>query len=181
MGKGGVNNMANFIDSVRNILDLLGYPSTIIVFGGVVTGFIGWASGILPAILRLGNGFAKRKIVIFAKNDNSQSLIDLLLDSGLFLDKNIIRVCKEEDFGKAEEATLFLVNWPDWKEKVIDINNRKKDGEAMIVYAPKSGGFIPEDIMTKLDNGRNVTVTNFRGRLLNDVVTALITTGYTKK
>ncbi len=173
--------MTDLISLIKDFLDLLGYPSTIILFLMIIWAIIAWIKGILPAILRFGNGFAKRRIAIFAKNDNLQSMTDLLLDSGLFSDKNITKICKEDDFGKSEKATLFLVYWPDWGEKVIDIKNLKKDGEAMIVYAPKSGGFIPDDIMAKLDNGRNVAVANFRGRILNDIVTALITTGYSKK
>ncbi len=64
---------------------------------------------------------------------------------------------------------------------MIQIRDIKKDGEALVIYAPRSGGPIPENIMSELDTKRNVTVVNFRGRLLNDMVTAMITTGYTKK
>jgi hypothetical protein len=46
----------------------------------------------------------------------------------------------------------------------------------MIVYAPYNKGRIPDDQMENLDGKRNTSVTNFRGRLLNDVVTAMITT-----
>lgn len=166
---------------IKTILDYIGYVT---VIWGVVTIFlaiVAWFKGISPALLRLGNGFAKRKIAIFAKSENSSSLVDLLVDSGLFSKNNISVITKENDFGKSENSTLFLVYWPDWKDSVVKIKDLKSDGEALIVYAPKAGGFIPESDMAELDKGRNVTVTNFRGRLLNDVVTALMTTGYIKK
>lgn len=140
-----------------------------------------WFTGLLPSIIRLGNGFAKRKISIFAKSNNLSSLKDLLTDSGLFWKKNIIEITKTDDFGKSEGSTLFLVYWPDWKNEILQIRDKKMDKEALVIYAPKSKGFIPEEIMAELDKARNVTVTNFRGRLLNDMVTAMITTGYTKK
>ena len=88
---------------------------------------------------------------------------------------------KEGDFEKSENSTLFLVYWPDWKDKMIQIRDIKKDNEALVIYAPRSAGQIPENILSRLDEKRNVTVANFRGRLMNDMVTAMITTGYSKK
>ncbi len=169
------------MEPILKILDFLGYIATLLVIVTFVLALIAWVRGIFPALLRLGNGLAKRKIVIFAKSNTLSSLTNLLIGSDLFLEKNILKVTKEDDFGIAENATLFLVYWPEWKEEITKIKNLKKDGEALIIYAPKSAGFIPEDVMADLDKGRNVTVVNFRGRLLNDIVTAMITTGYTKK
>lgn len=169
--------MSTFLD----ILNFLGYISTLVVIGSFVLAVIAWVKGIFPALLRLGNGLAKRKIAIFAKSDSLSSLTNLLVDSGLILEKNVIKITKADDFGKAEQATLLLVYWPEWKEKMTQIRNIKKDGEALVIYAPRSAGLIPENIMSELDTKRNVTVVNFRGRLLNDIVTTMITTGYTKK
>lgn len=164
-----------------SILDILGYAATILVVIIFVFAAITWVKGIFPALLRLGNGLSMRQIAIFAKSDNLSSLTSLLIDSGLFQERNIAKITKEDDFGKSERSTLFLVYWPDWKDKLTQIKNLKRDGEALVIYAPRSAGLIPEDIMAELAKGRNVTVVNFRGRLLNDIVTAMITTGYTKK
>ncbi len=169
------------MNTILTILNYLGYISTIIVLIAVVLTVIAWIKGIAPALIRLGNGLAKRKIAIFAKSDTLSSLTSLLIDSGIFLEKNIVKITKEDDFGKSEDSTLFLVYWPDWKDKIIEIAKRKKDNEALVIYSPKSAGFIPENVTAKLDKERNVTLVNFRGRLLNDIVTAMITTGYTKK
>jgi len=168
------------METLLTILNYLGYAATILVLVTTIIAVIAWFRGILPAILRLGNGLAKRKIAIFAKSDTLSSLTSLLTDSGLVLEKNVVPIAKEEDFGKAESATLFLVYWPDWKNKIIEIKNKKMDGEALVIYAPYAAGRIPDKVMAELDKGRNVTVVNFRGRLLNDIVTAMITTGYMK-
>jgi len=168
------------MDTILTILNYLGYISTVLVLITTALALIAWIRGIAPALIRLGNGLAKRKIAIFAKSDNLSSLTSLLTDSGLILKSNIAHITKEDDFGKAESSTLFLVYWPDWKDKIIQIKNIKKDGEALVIYAPRSSGMIPEDIMGELDKGRNVTVVNFRGRLLNDIVTSMISTSYKK-
>lgn len=169
------------MDTILTILNYLGYFSTILVLITIFLAIIAWVKGIFPAIIRLGNGLSKRKIAIFAKSDNLPSLTSLLIDSGLFLEKNITKISKEEDFGKSEDSTLFLIYWPDWKDKILEIASRKKDNEALVIYSPKSAEQIPENITAELDKGRNVTLVNFRGRLINDMVIAMITTGYTKK
>jgi hypothetical protein len=98
------------------------------------------------------------------------------MDSKLFREHNIYEIAKKEDFGRAEQASVYLVFWPDWTDSVREILNNKRDECALIVYAPYDRGRIPDEQMKQLDGKRNTAVTNFRGRLLNDIVTAMITT-----
>ncbi len=169
------------MDKFLLFMDILGYISTILVIFIIIAGIIAWLKGIIPVLFRLGLGLARRKIVVFAKNDNLISLKSMLSDSKLFNKKNIIDITKKDDFGKSENKTLFLVNYHDWDENDIKaILDKKIDGASLIVYAPQSLGFISKDIMTILNEERNVVVTNFRGRLLNDIVVSLITTSYSR-
>lgn len=157
-------------------LDWVGYVTTVIFLVTLAFGIYAWLKGILPALWRLGNGFSKRKIAIFAKGDNLISLKSLLLDTELFNKKNIIDVSSDSDIGRAERVTLFLVSWDDWQDKIDEILRAKKDNTALVVYAPP--GSIPQDKMKELNSKRSVMVTNFRGRLLNDIVVSLMTTSY---
>ncbi len=166
------------METIKTILDFSGYISTIIVLVAVITGAIIWIRGISPVLYRLGNGLAKRKIAIFAKGDNAVSLKSLLTDSKLFRQKNIFEITSEEDIGRAEEASVYLVYWHDWADDISEILNQKPDKCAMVVYAPYDKGKIPDEQMKNLDGKRHTAVTNFRGRLLNDIVTAMITTSY---
>ena len=160
------------------ILDWIGRISAGVLVIALLAGIYGWSRGIIPAMVRLGNGFARRKIAIFAKGDQFISLKDLLVDSKLFKAKNIIQVSSKNDFGRAEQSTLYLVFWPDWQNELTEILQSKKDGDALIVYAPQEFGFIPKEQMSDLSSRRNVMITNFRGRLLNDIVVSMITTSY---
>ena|SRR5260221_10053248 len=160
------------------ILDWVGRVTAVIFLLTLALGIYAWLKGILPALIRLGNGFSKRKIAIFAKGDNLISLKSLLLDSELFDKKNIIDITSNSDFGRAERATLFLIFWHDWQDKIDGILNAKKDTTALVIYASQDLGFIPQDKMKELNSKRNVIVTNFRGRLLNDIVISLMTTSY---
>jgi hypothetical protein len=134
--------------------------------------------GIAPALWRLGNGLARRKIALFAKADNVSSLKSLLVDSKLVRKKNIIVITTAADIGRAEAATIYLVFWHDWIDDIDGILTQKPDECALVVYAPYDKDRIPADQMKKLDGKRHTAVTNFRGRLLNDIVTSMITTSY---
>ena len=160
------------------ILDWIGYVTSVIFLLTLAFGIYAWLKGILPALIRLGNGLSKRKIAIFAKGDHLRSLESLLLDSKLFDRKNVIDFSSESDFGRAVQATFFLGCWDDWQDKLDKILSLKKDSTALVVYASSGPRSIPDDKLRELDGKRNVTLTNFRGRLLNDIVVSLMTTSY---
>ncbi|MEK9174391.1 MAG: hypothetical protein AAB725_00260 [Patescibacteria group bacterium] len=164
--------------SLLEILAFIGAVDTIILIIGFIWAIVLWARGVSPALYRLGNGLAKRKIAIFAKNDNISSLKSLLCDSGLFRQKNIFEITNNGDLGKAEDASVYLVYWHDWADDINQILDSKPDKCALVVYAPYDKDRIPNEQMKNLDGKRHSAVTNFRGRLLNDIVTAMITTSY---
>lgn len=155
---------------------IVGTVETIILIFLFAYAMILWAKGIAPVLYRLGNGLANRKIAIFAKGDNRSSLKSLLLDSGLFKEKNIVEISDARDLGKAEEASVYLVFWHDWAKDIEEILRVKPDKCALIVYSPFHMDRIPNDQMANLDGKRHTAVTQFRGRLLNDIVTSMITT-----
>ncbi len=157
-------------------LDWVGYATTVYFLLTLALGIYAGLKGIIPPLVRLGNGLSRRKIAIFAKGDNLKTLRNLLEDTKLFNKKNMIDISSSGDFGRAERATLFLIFWDDWKDKIDEILRVKKDNTALVVYAPP--GSIPPVEFAKLDSQRNVMVSNFRGRLLNDIVVSLMTTGY---
>jgi len=170
------------MDEFINILNFVGYLSTFIVIIAFIIGIVLWFKGILPVLFRLGNGLLKRKISIFAKSDNLFSLKSLLLDSELFTEKNVIEITSNSDFGKSEKSALFLIFWHDWEKEDIDnILNKKTDKTALVIYAPQDKGFISKEDFNKINKERNVTIANLRGRLLNDIISSLITTSYDNK
>jgi hypothetical protein len=134
--------------------------------------------GVIPVLIRLGMGLSKRKIAVFAE-DEFDSLKSMLVDSGIFKESNVVKIHKNS-LKKAEDMTLFLVHWKSFESEIEDILQIKKDPVALVVYAPRSEGQIDLAILEKINNQRNTIVANFRGRLLNDILTSMITTGIYK-
>ncbi len=159
-------------------LNWASYLTTAIVLVAMARRLILWAQGISPALRSLGNGLRKRKIALFARNENLAGIRDSLLRSKLFREKNIFGIERPEDIGSAEDASVFVLYWPDWEDHLDAILGKKDDATPLIVYCPRTSGPISKEDMEKIDGHRNTAISNFRGRLLNDVVTAMITTSY---
>jgi len=158
---------------------VLGGISTLVTLIAVLYGIYLFARGIFPVWYRLGVGLSKRKIAVFAETEY-EGLQKMLVDSGLFQKSNVIKILKS-NLKTAEKYTLFLVHWKSFESEIEKILAMKDDSTALIVYAPQSEGFIDKVVMEKINQERNSIVVNLRGRLLNDVIVSMITTGYKTK
>lgn len=161
-----------------SIIKLVSYVFSSLTILGLVVGIL---SGVLPVLIRLGKGLSGRKVSIFAAGAHQDLLRNVLTDSALFRAKNIVSVQSRADLGRCEETSVFVVYWADWKGDIHDVVHRKKDQTALIIYAPHVDGPIPHELMAELERERNVVVTNFRGRLINDLIVTMIASSYEKK
>lgn len=173
-----------FITFLKSIAEFYNHPSFIIFGGisatlvmfGIIYKIISWFFGITPIIFRLGIALWKREIAIFSSLETFEGLKSSLIDSKIFKVKNILHISKDNT-EKAKQKTVFLVDWETFGEEIETVFNARKDHQtAIIIYAkPQS---IPNDKMSDIANRPNTVVVNFRGRLLNDILTSLITTSY---
>ena len=163
---------------VLYFLNWASYVTTAIVLVVVVRRFVFWTQGISPALRSLGNGLRKRKIALFARNENLAGIREALLRSKVFRKENIFGIERPEDIGSAKDASVFVLYWPDWADHLDAILNKKDDATPLIVYCPRTAGPISNGDMEKIDGHRNTAISNFRGRLLNDIVTSMVTTSY---
>ncbi|MGB2753468.1 MAG: hypothetical protein WBC19_15540 [Pyrinomonadaceae bacterium] len=163
-----------------SILDVLGYPATILV---ILTACVkGWQylRGVIPVGMRLGKGLSKRKIALFGSGDGYTTLREVVLRSSLFSDKNLVGVPNMNEFANREGTDCYIVFYPQWKDNIHEILKVKDDQVPLLVYCPADADRIDADVMRQIDLHRNTAVSNFRGRLLNDLFTAMITTNYEK-
>lgn len=171
---------------MNEIVEFFNHPFFIIVGGlstvsaivAVLYGVYTIISGVLPVWIRLGRGLSNKKIAIYAENE-FDDFKDLLVDSGLFKKGNIEKVTNVS-LSKGERHSMMLVNYNEFDNKIDDILKFKKDSDSLIVYV-SNGVRVPPNIMESINNHRNSIVVTFRGRLLNDIVTSIITTAYEKK
>lgn len=156
---------------------IVGGIATIAMTAGFCYTVILVLKGVFPVWYRLGIGLSKRQIAVFAENEYT-SLESMLIDSKIFY--KTIKINKNE-IKKAEKETIFLVHWSEFKDEINEILTIKKDSTPLIIYAPTKEGSIDNENMDKINTHRNSVVVNFRGRLLNDIFTSLITTSYEKR
>lgn len=171
----------NIINSISNFFN---HPFFIIVGGLTVTFSILYflykiiciIFGITPIILRLGTALWKRKIAIFGSDEAFTNLKDSLVDSKVFKEKNIINI-KSNNLDKAKDETIFIVDWESFGDDIEQVFSCRGNHQTPIVIYAKPQT-IPPTTMIDIGNRANTVVVNFRGRLLNDVLTSLITTSY---
>jgi 5S rRNA maturation endonuclease (ribonuclease M5) len=173
--------MENLFIQITNFYN---HPLFIIVGGLTVTlGVLGflykvicWIFGITPVVFRLGVALWKRRVAIFGSVEVYESIKASLLDSKIFKEQNVIHI-KLDNIDKAKDETIFLVDWDTFGDKIEQIFSARKNHQtAIVIYAKPAS--IPQEKMNDIANRANTVVVNFRGRLLNDILTSLITTSY---
>ena len=178
------------LEGLKDIVAFFNHPF-FIVMGGVstvfiISGFIAtayWvARGALPLLMRLGIGLSKRKIAVFVKKEHAD-LVDFIVDSGIFRPKNVIGISPDSiSKAKEEKATIYLVYWEDFQQAALEkIIQGKEYSTALIVYVPHGVNAIGPNMLERINKEPNSTVVRFRGRLLNDILTSVLTTSYIHK
>lgn len=166
------------MDAIISIINYVGLISKLILIVSIIYAISLWTSGVIPVIYRLGKSLSTGKIAVFAATEYS-SLSNMLVESKLFRQSNIIQVSKNE-IEKAKSANIFLVHWNEFKDSIDRILTVKDDNTALIVYAPQHEGLIDKDSLEKINMRRNTVIVNMRGRLLNDILISSITSNYGK-
>ncbi len=169
-----MQNIINFLDHpIFNIFDRF---STFLVIATVVyTGYL-ILKGVVPVWYRLGLGLSIRRIAIFGSAEAFESLKNTLIDSKIFKQKNIVHI-SADNIDKAKDETIFLVDWGTFADKIEQVFSARRNNQTPIVIYAKPVS-IPQEKMNDIGNRANTVVVNFRGRLLNDLLTSLITTFY---
>lgn len=155
---------------------VIGGLATIFIIGSFIYTICLVVTGVLPVWYRLGMGISRRKVAVFGSREAFESIKTSLIDSKIFKDRNIIHIASN-NIEKAKDQTIFLVDWETFKEEIERVfSARRNDQTAIVIYAKPAS--IPADKMNDIGNRANTVVVNFRGRLLNDILTSLVTTGY---
>jgi hypothetical protein len=171
------------LETLKFLIDVVGFVTVIFAIIAFFTAIISWFFGVYPLFLRLGFARWSRKIAIVADNTNYSSLKSDLKDTGIFREKNIYPITSAS-LSKIKDSSLLLVHYQSFSEQEIrTILSYKKPTAGMIIYFPgfSNNNRIPDDIRDLINNEPFTITVNFRGRLLNDILTTMITTSYTKK
>ncbi len=176
-----MENLPNILKDLYQFFNIVIYVvGTIVTFlfvlGGVAT-IVAWIKGISIPLWRLGIGLSRREIHIVGSSEDCNSLTVLLLKSSLFKKKNIHLITSLNDAKELSQANLILIKLSDSPINIEEALQYKNPETSMVIYAR------PKEITqwNLLDQHRNISVTNLRGRLMTDLLNALMTTGYEKK
>lgn len=172
------------IQFVQMLIDIVGTLTTVLAIALFVWAVISWCLGVFPLFLRLGFGRWTRKIAIVADDNNCSSLTTDLIDTGIFREKNIYQI-KADSLAKLKDTTLALIHYQSFDGSQINTMLTNKRAKASFIfyfpeYAPPST-VIPPEMLKAINNHPFTIIVNTRGRLINDIVTTLLSTSYDKK
>ncbi|TSC90380.1 MAG: hypothetical protein G01um10145_52 [Microgenomates group bacterium Gr01-1014_5] len=181
--------MPDFVNSIYQFFNhpffiIFGGVASLLVLTGFLLNFVFWLLGLWPLLWRLGYGRWSRKIAIVAKADVYADLKKVLVKSGVFREGNVFHI-SSTSLSEVKESDMLLVHYQSFNEpqnKTILANKRSSSGMIFYFpeYAPQQGIKISDAMLKRINDEENTTVVNFRGRLLNDIITTLITTSYEK-
>jgi hypothetical protein len=168
-----------FMDWILNFLDTYGRVATAIVLLTVTWRILLYIRGVVPVSIRAGR-IRQNKVAIFADSNNYNELKSSLGSTKLFREGNFVEINTAGDIAACEDCDVFVMCWADFENDIDAILSRKTARKGLIVYAPFPVQ-VPPDGMNKLKNHNFVTLTNFRGRLITDLLAMAIVIRYAKK
>jgi hypothetical protein len=173
-----MENFMQYIISCCNhpLFAIIGAATTILIFFGIIYRTACWIFCITPIAFRFGIALQKREVAIFGDDAAFGNLRECLVDSKIFKNKSIIHI-RSNNIDKAKDKSIFLIDWSSAEKDIEEIFVARKNHQTpVVIYAKPST--IPQDKMTDIAKRANTVVVNFRGRLLNDILTSLVTTSY---
>jgi hypothetical protein len=172
------------MESFSALLEIIGLVTTLYAVLWFFWMLICWALGIYPVFTRLGFGRWFRRIHVVATLEKYNELKDDMVSTGMFRASNIYHV-SNGTLTKLKEASLALVHYQSFSEDEIrTIISNKRANAGYIFYFPEfvpGQNAIPTDTLKLINNEQFTTVVNMRGRLMNDIMVTLLSTGYDKK
>jgi len=157
------------------LVEVVGWLIVVFVIITAIVTFVAWAKGILKPLWRLGLGLSRKKITVIAGQEDSESLINLINSSHIFTKKNIFKIVSREDIEDIKKTNVILFRYSGSSFTLKEVLEKKHKDSAIVVYA--NPGEIQNNKDWKLmDEYRNVSVCNLKGRLLNDLLTLMMTT-----
>ncbi|MCA9358784.1 hypothetical protein KC926_01105 [Candidatus Kaiserbacteria bacterium] len=165
--------------SLWNLIDgtvyLIGWVTAFLVLCSIVAAIIAWFLGILRPLYRLGLGLSRKRITIIANSEDSESLTNLIRNSKIFSDSRIRRICSREDAEDIRISDVVLYKYSGSPFTLREVLEKKDPNASIVVYAKPMEIKDPADWLL-MDEFRNVSVCNLKGRLLNDLLTLMMTT-----
>lgn len=172
--------MVNFFNSLNTYLAFISNILLIIVAIRILISLVNYTKGLTPVVINLAKGLVKKKVAIISNVEEGRVIANVLTDTKLIKNKNI-STFQYDDLESLPSFHIIIVKWNDVKkDNLLKIIDKKGNHQGLIVYAPYSEGKIDPDTMDKINEKRNCSVTNFKGRLFSDVLVNLISIAFVK-
>lgn len=163
-----------FWEILNTTVAVIGWVTAFILLASFVLALFAWFKGVLKPIYRLGLGLSRKKITVVAGIEDCESLINLVQNSRIF-GTTITKICSREDAEDIRRADVILFKYSGSPFTLSEVLNKKNPEASIVIYA-KPGEIREPTEWSLMDEYRNISVCNLKGRLLNDLLTLMMTT-----
>ena len=172
-------NMEEIGHMVNNVSGLIGNACTAAMIV-LAVGFVALSvMGLFRPAYRFGKGIAWKKVFIVADSNTRQELKSDVVRSGIIKKRNILEKTDGQISDLAGARLLVLEYGYLGADRVQEIVSNKCSDCGVLVYA--NPGEIDKKSLAKLNRFQHVSVVNFRGRLVNEILLLLISTSFARK
>lgn len=160
---------------IDGVVYIIGWVTAFLILCSIVASIIAWMLGILRPLYRLGLGLSRKRITIIASYEDCESLVNLISNSKIFSTSRIRRICSREDAEDIQAGDVILYKYNGSPFTLREVLERKSPDASIVIYA-KPMEIKDVSDWQLMDEFRNVSVCNLKGRLLNDLLTLMMTT-----
>lgn len=160
------------------LFSIVGGVFTIVAVIGLMLAIGCWVFDVTPIAIRFGRAIRNRSTAVFASTEGFATVREALCRSRIFKDKNIAHIGADNVEAGADH-TLFIVDWDSFSNQIDAVFTLRRSANIPVVILAKPRA-ISDELMERIANHPSTIVVNFRGRLVNDILTLMVTTSYAR-
>lgn len=171
-------------DVVQNFISSVGTLATVVQIAMFIILVLICCRYLISVAKRFGLGLWKRQIAIITSDTNLvNSLKADLTSTGFIRAGNVVHISIEnlKDLPGYSIAVIDYGSFLGDKGQLCNFIEQMDSSVGIVLYCRPEHGRLSDELMQKINNSSRVILTNFRGRLVNDVISSLVSTPYEKK
>lgn len=174
---------SGIVSGIVNVVNIAGLICTSVCIVATIGTVIVWSRFIIPVLRRFGMVIWKRQIAIVSNDPSLVTSIEIDLTSTHMLRKKNLCGIPINNLKDLPKYSVVIIDCGSFSEeaKLAKVIDDMDASIGVVLYCRPGCKRLSDELMMKVNNSSRVILTNFRGRLVNDIVASLVSTPYEEK
>ena len=173
--------MLNLISYINNhpIIIIISFFINVITFFSTIYFMFKFSEKPIKIVFKFSKNIMQCRIAIYSNPD--RDLNSTIKSMNVFEEKNIRTIIPNNDINIGKDSNLLVINYEDFSDRILKIIDECRNSTKIpVIIFANPGAIQPITLLNEITNRNNLTIVNYKGRLLNDIITSLITTEFSK-